>query len=264
MIGFNHLGNLGRLGNQMFQYASLRGISVKHGYGYCLPPKEYVGKLDLNCARSDVNIFDCFKLPDAPRLLLDVPQLEESCFEKDENIWENCPDNVSLFGYFQSEKYFKNIEKEIREDFTFIDEVKNSCMLYFMSVFGKTDVISLHVRRGDYLKYTHHPIPPIEYYQKAINTFPELPIIIFSDDIGWCKEQKLFSSDRFNISESNNTAVDLCLQTLCSYHIIANSSYSWWGAWLAKSDHVIAPKNWFGPPLKHDTKDLFLDGWKLC
>lgn len=263
MIANNHIGNLGRLGNQMFQYASLRGIAAKHHYDYCLPPKEYAGKLDPNCASSDVNIFQCFKLTSAPSMILDAPQLEEGCFERDENIWENCPDNISLFGYFQTEKYFKNIEKEIRKDFTFIDSVKDSCLIYFKSKFDNSDVISLHIRRGDYLKYTHHPIPSIEYYKSALNFLPDLPVIVFSDDVEWCKQQSLFSSDRFYISELNNTAIDLCLQTLCSYHVIANSSYSWWGAWLAKSKNVIAPKKWFGPPLSHNTKDLYLNEWKL-
>jgi hypothetical protein len=264
MIANNHIGNLGRLGNQMFQYASLRGIASKHGYEYCLPPEEIVGSLDANCASSDTNIFSCFKLAYAPKVLLDAPQLEETSFTRDDNIWNNCPDNVSLFGYFQTEKYFNNIEEEIRKDFTFIDEVNDSCMLHFINEYSGTDVISLHIRRGDYLKHTHHPVPPIEYYQEALNTFPELPVIIFSDDVMWCKKQQLFEGDRFNISESNDTAVDLCLQSLCSYHIIANSSYSWWGAWLANSEHVIAPKTWFGHPLTHDTKDLFPNGWKLC
>jgi hypothetical protein len=264
MIANNYIGNLGRLGNQMFQYAALRGIAEKYGYEYCLPPTEFVGRFDPNCATSDVNIFQCFKLSDAPKLILDAPQLEETCFERDETIWNNCPDNVSLFGYFQSPKYFENLEQQIRNDFTFIDEVKDSCSIQFMSEYCNTSVISLHIRRGDYLKYTHHPVPLIEYYQEALNLFPKLPVIVFSDDTEWCEQQKLFASDRFSISKLNNTAIDLCLQTFCDYHIIANSSFSWWGAWLAGSKNVIAPKNWFGPPLTHNTEQLYLDGWKLC
>lgn len=264
MIANNHLCNLGRLGNQMFQYASLRGLAAKHGYEYCLPPKEYLGTLDPNCAVSDCTIFDCFKLPEAPRLILSANALEEKSFEFDENLWNSCPDNVTLFGYFQSEKYFKSVEEEIRKAFSFNDNIVYPCYNYYRNNFSNSKVISLHIRRGDYLKYTHHPTMDMDYYQKALSILPDLPVLIFSDDIEWCGSQELFSSDRFYISESNNTAIDLCLQSLCDYHIIANSSFSWWGAWLAKSEKVIAPKNWFGPPLTHNTKDLYCENWIKC
>ena len=91
-----------------------------------------------------------------------------------------------------------------------------------------------------------------DYYVKSLSSFSEdLPVIVFSDDATWCKEQKIFSPDRFIISENNSTDFDLCLMSLCQYHIIANSSYSWWGAWLAKSKKVIAPNNWFGGECIH-------------
>lgn len=264
MIANNHLCNLGRLGNQMFQYASLRGLAAKHGYDYCLPPEEYLGTLDPNCAVSDCTIFDCFNIPEAPRLLLTAPMVEETCFEFNENLWNSCPDNVTLFGYFQSEKYFKRMEEEIRNAFTFNSNIIDPCHNYYVNTFPNSKVLSLHIRRGDYLKYPHHPVMVIDYYQKALSMMPDLPVLIFSDDVEWCKEQEIFSGDRFHISESNNTAIDLCLQSLCDYHIIANSSFSWWGAWLAKSEKVIAPKNWFGPPLTHNTKDLYCENWIKC
>jgi hypothetical protein len=264
MIGNNYIGNLGRLGNQMFQYAALRGIAEKHGYDYCLPPDDFVGKMDPNCERSDFSIFNCFELPDAPRLLLDVPNLEEKCFELDNNIWENCPDQISLYGYFQTEKYFKHIESDIRESFIFKENIQEHVIKNFTELFDNTPVISLHIRRTDYLKYSHHPVLNNEYYQAALADLPDFPVMVFSDDIDWCKEQDFLTDDRFYLSEENSTAIDLCLQSLCSYHIIANSSFSWWGAWLANSQKVIAPKNWFGPPLTHNTKDLYLEGWKIC
>ncbi|NDB84718.1 MAG: alpha-1,2-fucosyltransferase, partial [Alphaproteobacteria bacterium] len=81
----------------------------------------------------------------------------------------------------------------------------------------------------------------------------------------WCNEQELFSSDRFLIAEGNSNYVDLCLMTLCSAHIIANSSFSWWGAWLAKNNQVIAPSGWFaGSNNEHiDTKDLIPETWTV-
>jgi len=107
-------------------------------------------------------------------------------------------------------------------------------------------MISLHIRRGDYIHNPNHPTQPMSYYEEALSKLPEVPVVVFSDDSEWCNQQKLFESDRFMIAEGNTTDCDLCLMSLCKYHIIANSSFSWWGAWLAKSEKVIAPKNWFG------------------
>lgn len=259
------MGNLGRLGNQMFQYSALRGISSKFGYSYCLPPESYVGTIDKNCANSDCNIFQCFTLPEVDRLITsNFLKVEENSFNLDNVIWNNCPDNIDLFGYFQTEKYFKHIEDEIKKDFTFIDNIVSPCKEFMKSEFGNSDVISLHIRRGDYLNYSHHPTQSLEYYETSLNFFDsDCPVIIFSDDIEWCKSKHLFNSDRFFYSEKNSTAIDLCLQTLCTYHIIANSSFSWWGAWLANSKRVVAPKKWFGSPLMHDTKDLYCVNWVI-
>jgi len=266
MIANDNLGNLGRLGNQMFQYASLRGIASKHGYEYCLPPRSVFGVYDSNVKNSDVTIFECFKIPkNIPIHITNYQRLMESTFSVDENIWENCPDNISLFGYFQSEKYFNHIENEIREAFTFIDDIKYPCDEFFNSKFANSKVISLHIRRGDYCNLPHHPIQEIDYYSKSLEYFDnQLPVIVFSDDIGWCKDQNMFKDDRFLMSDNNNSAVDLYLQSRCNYHIIANSSFSWWGSWLAKSETTFAPKKWFdGPHQDKNTKDLYLDDWTV-
>lgn len=263
MLSNDDLGNLGRLGNQMFQYAALRGLAHKHGYDYCLPPREVVATYDLNSANSDITIFECFKIPDAPRMITHFPKMMESTFALDSNFWDNCPDNISLCGYFQTEKYFKHIENDIRRAFTFVDEIREPTECQFKENFGDTEVISIHLRRGDYLQHSHHPVQSIEYYGNGLSHMPkDIPVMVFSDDIEWCKEQEIFKDDRFIFSEGNNTGVDLCLQTLCTYHIIANSSFSWWGSWLAKSKRTVAPKKWFdGPYIGYDTKDLYLSNW---
>ena len=108
-------------------------------------------------------------------------------------------------------------------------------------------------------------ILPLFYYEEALKQFDnDRTVIIFSDDPKWCYEQELFADDRFLVSD-NDHLLDLCMMTLCSDFIIANSSFSWWGAWLSDSSNkkVIAPKKWFGPPLdqKNDTKDLYCSGW---
>jgi len=129
----------------------------------------------------------------------------------------------------------------------FKTDVIKDCREAFKENLGDTEVISLHIRRGDYVLNDNHPVQTIEYYQQALDKLPsDIPVLVFSDDTEWCKAHEFFRPDRFFILEGNGTEVDMCMMTLASYHIIANSSFSWWGAWLAKSKHVIAPKNWFG------------------
>jgi len=131
-----------------------------------------------------------------------------------------------------------------------------------------TNPIALHVRRTDYAQYSHHPICDINYYKEALARFDsDREVIIFSDDPEWCLQEDLFDNDRFLVSENRDQYLDLCLMSLCSDFIIANSSFSWWGAWLSTNENkrVVAPSKWFGPPLNqtNNTKDLYCEGWEV-
>jgi hypothetical protein len=257
MLSCNSLGNLGRLANQMFQYASLKGIAIHHGYEFCIPPKEIFGTIDL-MVNKDMNLYDIFDIQNKNNIQLTENIIfEEKTFNFDENLFFNCPDNVDLKGYYQTEKYFKHIENQIREDFTFKDELNLDCNNFIDSL--NDEVISLHIRRGDYMIDQNHPVQSLKYYQKALDMLPKnLPVLVFSDDFDWCSNQKLFDNDRFMISQKSSVDADLCMMSMCDYHIIANSSLSWWGSWLAKSKKTIAPKNWFSGNCKNnDTKDLY-------
>jgi hypothetical protein len=262
MIGFNHLGNLGQLGNQMFQYASLKGIAGKHGYQYCIPKNSVVTDALGNKLRTE--LFDVFNLNVNIQKIETDQYLQEPSFNYSENFVNSCPDNVSLWGFFQSEKYFKHIEKEIRKDFTFKDEIVEDCENIIKDIFD--DPIALHIRRGDFLINSgNHYNQSLEYYENALSEFDfDRQVVIFSDDPKWCMSQDLFFSDRFIVSESAGPYHDLYLMTQCSDFIIANSTFSWWGAWLANRGNVIAPKKWFGSNNSHlDTKDLYPDDWKI-
>lgn len=262
MIGFNALGQLGRLGNQMFQFAALKGVANKHGYQYCIPPSQNKNEW------KDHQLFVPFKLSNTTQLNVQFidqkrPTVTESSFCFDEKIFNECPDWVSLQGYFQTEKYFKHITDEIKGDFTFKDEILKPCNEMLSEI---TSPISLHIRRTDYVTNSNHTVLEIDYYEKALKEFDNTAtVLVFSDDPEWCNQQELFSSDRFLIAEGNSNYIDLCLMTLCSGHIIANSSFSWWGAWLAKNNKVIAPSGWFsGSNNEHiDTKDLIPETWMI-
>ena len=277
MLTFNGIGSLGRLGNQMFEYAALRGIAAKHGYEWCIPPSDRKG-IENYC------LHECFKLSSKRKEgVLEIQYLQEPYFHFCDELFEKCPDNVNLNGFFQSWRYFDHIADTIREDYTFHDEHLKPCQEMIESV---KEPIMLHVRRGDpnltdprgfKWSYTQcgsmHPVQPVEYYERALAEFPEdQPVIVFSDSIDWVKEQEFFSGDRFLLSEpkdkyadgSFTPYADLCLMSLCSHAIIANSSMSWWGAWLQTNPNkkVIAPKMWFGPDYANkDTKDLYCPDW---
>ena len=263
MLAFNNIGSLGRLGNQMFEYAALRGIAAEHGYDFMIPPPE-------NGGIENYSLHSCFKLsPDRKEGVPECRYIQEPHFHFSEGLYKNCPDDVSLYGFFQSWRYFHNVEDELRKDFTFHDSILQPCKDMMESVDG--DPIMLHVRRGDpnltdprgfKWSYTQcgsmHPVQPIEYYEKALSKFDaKQPVIVFSDSVDWVKEQEFFKPDRFLISEpedkyadgSFTPYADLCLMSLCSHAIIANSSMSWWCAWLQTNPDkiVIAPKMWFGP-----------------
>jgi len=263
MLSFNHLGNLGRLANQMFQYASLKGIATHRGYEFCIPPKGVFGQKDP-MVNTDLNLYDVFDLHNRNEVgLTGNPITQEKTFGFDKELFDECLDNLDLLGYFQTEKYFKHIEDEIRSDFSFNLELYDKCSEFISSL--SSEVISLHVRRGDYITNPNHPIQSIEYYERALDILPnDIPVLVFSDDFEWCNQQLIFNDDRFMIAQESSVDADLCMMTMCDYHIIANSSLSWWGAWLANSKKTIAPKKWFGGScIDKSTNDLYCSQWVI-
>ena len=279
MIGNNRIGCNGRLGNQMFQYASMRGIAAMKGFDWVVPPENY--NHTANYA-----LFETFKMTNVQDKNIGFVEgeiLKETIHCYDENLVDNCSDNTNLDGFFQTEKYFENIADEIRSDFTFKDEYLKPCKEFIDSL--DTTPIFLHVRRGDAIGKEHyHPVAPMSYYVEALKRFDkDTPCFVFSDDLDWCKSQDLFKSDKFlfndNIERYDYQSmdgsgsmqytllphVDLCLMSLCSGAIIVNSSFSWWGAWLQNNrGKVIASKPWFGPSASDlDTSDVVPDHWEI-
>ena len=259
-VSFNGLGNEGRLGNQMFQYAFIRGMSKRYGYDFIIP--------DANANRFDnYGLFDCFKLEGCKTGEGSYPTLECRDTAFNQKFLDDCSDNTNYSGVFQTEKYFANATEELRKDFTFHKEILDPCQEFIDNV---GDVIFLHVRRGNsnlvgnrgekwsyQMLQDYHPLMKKEYYLEALSHFDESKkVIILSDTIDWCKKQDWLQDDRFLFSDSSYEVfddgasvpyIDLCLMSLCSGGIIANSSMSWWGAWLQNdTGKIIAPNPWYG------------------
>ena len=257
-IGFNHLGKLGRLGNQMFQYAALRGIAAQRGFDFQIPTSNFQDEW------KDHQLFEAFKLKKLTKIdFCKGPNVHEAHFHFDKNLFYSMPDEHNLYGYFQSTKYFDHIEDEIREDFQFKDSIYESCKDMINSLDAP---IALHVRRGDYIKkFENHPPCSKEYYELALSKFDNnRQVVIFSDDPVWCISE--FPDNRFLLSEGGDNLTDLCKMSLCSDFIIANSTFSWWGSWLSQNSkkRIIAPKKWFGTGSTsgYDTSDLYCSNWE--
>jgi hypothetical protein len=240
VITFSFIGNYGRLGNQMFQYAAIIGIAKKNGYDYCFPLKNTELPKWFNITAKDA-LYQC------QQAHLETFAYEPAVFE--------LPDNIDYSGYFQSEKYFQHCSNFIRNEYTFKDEIKQKVDQWF----GDKEYISVHVRRGDYLTIQNiHPVQPIEWYQKAMEAFPNKKFLFFSDDLEWCRHA--FPANEFSCF--SNEGEDMYAMSKCSGHIITNSSFSWWAAWLS-GKKTIAPKTWFGPEGPQDWQDIYCKDWNI-
>lgn len=226
MISNHNIGKDGRLGNHMFQYASIVGLAIKNNYDYCFP----LHQTDLS--HFNISAPTC----DTKELGLKTDS-ESIYFSRD--IFDK-PDNRSYSGYFQDYKYFHHCKDFIQKEFSF---KRNELIDTVDSFFNNESYVSIQVRRTDYLHLKHFfMIPSKEWYKYAMTKFPNKKFIVFSDDKNWCKRS--FKEDNIVISPFNHYIQDLYAMTKCISHIISNSTFAWWGAYLANSELVIMPEVW--------------------
>lgn len=245
----------GGLGNQLFQWA----------FGRCLAEK-YKTTLVLDTSFFHQQNKRTFALHGFPFIRYSETTsyvFRDYCLIRDDYCFKthhiNSNMNYFLDGYFQCEKYFKDIEDVIREELKPNDN--------FVSIVDKSKIsVSLHVRRGDYVSLQYyHPLQEVEYYQKALSLIGGYDIIyVFSDDIEWCKKNLNFENIIF--IDNSNEYESLWNMSMCTHNIIANSSFSWWGAWLNSNINkkIVAPLKWFGPNAIVSAKDIYCNGWIKC
>jgi hypothetical protein len=256
----------GGLGNMMFQIAAVKSMSVdlntecsfpnlEQQMNYLSSEQTYNPKLNY---ANEYNLF--FKS-------LRRDPLPSNCVYMDFPFHYVKPElkqeNTFVSGFFQSEKYFKHNKTIILDLF----KIPNTIDEYIENKYSKIlkyNLTSIHIRRGDYLKFDHiHTVQPLSYYSSSIDFFNQETnfFLIFSDDIFWAKQN--FTGDKFIFIEGEKDYIELFLMSKCNNHIIANSSFSWWAAWLNKNENkkVIGPKNWFGPSVGHNTNDIIPENW---
>lgn len=242
MITFSNIGNHGRLGNQMFQYASIIGIANKNGYDYCFPlHRSSLSKWFDLTTKDQIYIGNIF---------------HEKMFRFDSTLFD-LPDNTDYLGYFQSEKYFQHCSSFIKNEFKFKKEIKQKVDEWFEN----KKYVSVHVRRGDYQNLQNvFPLISKGWYKEAMQQFGNVKFLFFSDDLDWCKQT--FTEPEHEFSPFDNEGEDMYAMSKCDGHIIANSSFSWWGAWLGKGK-TIAPRTWFGPHGPQDWQDIYCSDWVI-
>lgn len=263
---------IGRTGNIMFQTAAAIGYAKKYGVTWGVPSDTrevpHFHNMFPNLPRADGSYKRYMEHPHAH---CDKHGMHfDECHFNYHEIPKQ-PNPVKLVGFFQSWKYFENAQDEVREAFKLKDYPEYR------------DYVSIHVRRGDYVQHAGS-FPPIDnnYLLHATDVTDRLWIIgkdglktqakkhlVFSDDIAWCKEYFKKYGDSFEFSEGRNEFEDLSIMASCSHHIIANSTFSWWGAYLGHNPErmIISPSckrgNWFGMEsgVKHDCIDLLPPNW---
>jgi hypothetical protein len=239
---------IGRTANQMFQIAACIAYSKRTGMAYGIPRKS------INEALWPASFHH---FPDAPTSL-NYFDYKEPGFDYHQIPVLQLPSHIRIEGYFQSELYFRDYRQDII----------NAFQIPWKPLTG---YVSLHIRRGDYLQYADkHPPCSIEYITSAVQHFLDLgysEFVVCSDDIKWCRVQlktlEVLGAN-FSYSTEKEPIADLALMSCCEHNIIANSSFSWWAAWLNQNTEkvAIAPKFWFGPGNAHlNTSTLIPEGW---
>jgi hypothetical protein len=260
--------HIGRLGNNLFQIGASIGYARKYGYEWradsgsgVSDPYSSIHQVFPNLPKE--NFGGGNRYHEHPNKQCEIHGTHFNDCHFDYHPIPNLGPNVSLTGFFQSYKYFEGQDEEIKRVFA------------LPHVPGYEDHVSIHVRRGDYVQHAGS-FPPIDesYLERAVamlieKTRTDFKIIVFSDDIGWCKSVFRNDTRAIEYSEGRNEREDLSLMASCGHHIIANSTFSWWSAYLGHNPNkiVISPSckrgSWFGMQagVKKDCVDLLPPNW---
>lgn len=272
----------GGLGNLMFEYAFGLRLECEHGESISFVNSTLTRPESLHVFRIDRQ----FRFRNVPwihkvagklrRIVTGIPRtIEEPSWAYDPDFIGRIRRGQQVVGFFQSPRYWPDLEQEVRRQFTFREGLSSFAWETARKI-ASGDSVALHVRRGDYLKltHTHHVLTP-SYYERAIDymereTGHQARFFVFSDDLDWADAALRIPADRKCLVRNPEKGLDhedLYLMTQCRHHIIANSSFSWWGAFLARhpDQNVAVPSRWFTPDdmNSHVSGNLYQVGWEV-
>ena len=293
MITFTHLGKLGRLGNQLFQYAALKSIGLKTGYKVKIPDPTTMHWQGQDCLLGKFNL-ECDHLQESDHESIKGRFIEPSVNGFHPEIFYTC-DNTDFYGFFQNYKYFAEFEKQIKKEFELCDTIRESAQSCLQEVLEDGDrdaeIVSIHMRRGDNLDGTNPEYSNFygdndiltpessygKYFFKAIEHFKDKNVkyLVFSggsrkievsnlSDIEWCKQN--FYGDNVYYAEGNSDLIDFALMSTCHHHITCHmTSFGWWAALLNKNPNkrVIAPQSYTIPDDKRYYSGFYPPDWKI-
>jgi hypothetical protein len=246
---------MGGLGNQLFEIATAYAHAQRNSYQLQISPT-------TNCKRMvywDSFYPNCIQYKCIDHIQL-LPRYNEPHFH-----YVSIPSYArNLFGYFQSSKYFSEYADEIKTLFTPSCEVRDNMNAKWGHLLTEPHIV-MHIRRGDYVALPQfHGILKPSYYVNAVQRMMSetciTKVLVFSDDIEWCKTIGLPESTVY-VDESDET-IALLLMSQFKHYIISNSSFSWWAVWLGESATLVyAPDRWFGPQGPQDIQDIYESSW---
>jgi hypothetical protein len=269
----------GRIGNNLFQLAACLSLATHHNTQAYILMLGNMKNMIENFLLEDFLNFNSTHQFSKPQLMRDIYSVVKNHYMEKKFTYNsdffNLPNHIFLEGFFQSEKYFKIIEKKVRQNFLFKDSIIEAALniKYFNT--NNDDFGFIHVRKKDFCNEDNIKIYPpvkIEYYLNCIEESNIKTIYVFSDDIEWCIENiKPIKNRKIIFVTETNPYICLYMMSQLNTAIIANSTFSWWGAWLNtnKNKKVYYPLNWFGPciydkaemSLEKYIKDFICEGW---
>ncbi|MDO5756250.1 MAG: alpha-1,2-fucosyltransferase [Rhodobacterales bacterium] len=268
----------GGLGNQMFQYAAGRALAARHGAELGLDLRVYDDRPQFQYGLGHFSISArILTEPELPpsrttaklrymmwRAGLTGPRLLSQRSDGFDDRFLRMGNNSCLRGYWQSERFFEDVKPIIAQEFRILTPPSRA-NIDMADRIRAVNAVSLHIRRGDYVSNPSanavHGLCDMGYYARALDLIAErtptaIEVFVFSDDPDWARDNLHTAVPRVivDLNDSDHQYEDLRLMSLCSHNIIANSSFSWWGAWLNPSTQktVIAPRQWFRQPSKHN------------
>lgn len=247
-----------RLGNWLFQYAFAKSVSEDGVVSFYFDSPDAKKRLDpywdlfAGCTAA-------FSLPAG------TVQISEETVRQKGLLFCKSQKNVELCGVFQNPLWFD--DRIVRATYKIPHAVRDDIERRCGPVLARKNCVSIHVRRGDYLRLPHRfPFVGARYLTAAVNRFgAEVTYVVCSDDLPWCKKffnQRKFPGRHFYFVEGGSPLADLFTMSLCAHNICSNSTFSWWAAWLNPSieKRVIMPARWFGVDIKQDTTSLYFKG----